>query len=154
MVQQAVKTVAQNKAARHEYYIEDTVEAGLVLSGTEVKSIRQGKANLKESYIFHKDGEMFVRGMHISPYEQGNINNLDPVRVRKLLLNKREIRKLHALTQQAGLTLIPLRLYLKQGLVKMELAVARGKKLHDKRDSDAQRTAKRDMERSMKDFSR
>ena len=154
MVQEAVKTVAQNKKARHDYFIEDTVEAGLVLCGTEVKSIRMGKVNLKDSYVFYKDGELFVRGMHVSPYEKGNIFNTDPLRVRKLLLNKREIRKLHALNQQDGMSLIPLRLYLRHGLVKLELAVARGKKLHDKRHALAEKDAKRAMDRSIKSFGR
>lgn len=154
MAQEAVKVIAQNKKAWHEYFIEDSVEAGLVLCGTEVKSIRLGKVNLKDSYAFYKDGEIFVRGMHISPYEKGNIFNTDPMRVRKLLLNKREIRKLHEQNQKDGLALIPLRVYLKRGLVKMELAVARGKKLHDKRQSAAEKSAKRDMDRTIKAFSR
>ena len=154
MGSEAVKVIAQNKKAWHEYFIEETVEAGLVLCGTEVKSVRMGKVNLKDSYIFYKDGEMFVRGMHISPYEKGNIFNRDPLRVRKLLLNKREIRKLHGESQQNGMTLIPLRVYLKRGLVKLEVAVARGKKLHDKRQSAAEKSAKREMERTIKSFTR
>lgn len=151
MAGENVKIVAQNKKARHSYFIEDTLEAGLVLCGTEVKSIRQGKVNIRDSYVFVKDGEAFVRGMHISPYEQGNIFNTDPLRVRKLLLNKREIVKLQASLQQKGLSLVPLKIYLKQGYVKMELAVARGKKLHDKRHSIAERDAHRDMQRSQKE---
>jgi SsrA-binding protein len=151
MAQEHIKVVAQNRKAWHSYFIEETFEAGLVLCGTEVKSIRQGKTNIKDSYVFIKDGEAFVRGMHISPYEQGNIFNADPLRVRKLLLNKREILKLQSFSQQKGLSLVPLRIYLKHGFVKMELAVARGKKLHDKRQSIAQRDAQREMQRSQKE---
>ena len=150
----AIRVLAQNKKARHEYYIDETYEAGLVLVGTEVKSIRMRKVNLKDSYVFIKDGEIFVRGMHVSPYEKGNIFNTDPLRVRKLLMNKREIKKLHALNQQDGKSLIPLKIYLKNGLVKLEMAVATGKKLYDKRSTDAARSAKRDIDRSIKNFSR
>ena len=149
-----VKMIAQNKKAWHEFFIEETFEAGLELFGTEVKSIRQGKINLKESYASAYKGEMFVHGMHISPYEKGNIYNKDPLRPKKLLLHKQEIRKMAALVQQQGYALVPLQIYLKKGLVKMELAVAKGKKLYDKRDSDAEKTAKRDIDRSLKDFNR
>ncbi len=142
--------VAENRKARHEYFIEDTYECGVALVGTEVKSIRAGKVNLKDAYAQVKNGEMQLVGMHISPYEQGNIFNRDPFRNRKLLLHKQEIRKLQALTQADGYSLIPLRLYLKNGLVKLELAVAKGKKLYDKRHDIADRDAKRDMERRMK----
>ena len=145
------KPIAQNKKARHEYFIEETYECGLVLLGTEVKSIRAGKVNLKDSYAKVENGEMLIIGMHISPYEQGNINNRDPFRTRKLLLHKREILKLQRLSQADGYSLIPLQLYLRDGLVKLELAVAKGKKLYDKRSSIAERDAKRDMDRRMKE---
>ncbi len=148
-----VKIIAQNRKARHEYFIEDTYECGLVLFGTEVKSIRAGRVNLKDSYCIVKNGEIFVHGMHVSPYEQGNIYNKDPFRDRKLLLHRREIDRLHGLSQAQGMSLIPLQLYLKDGLVKMELAVAKGKKLYDKRHDIADRDSKREMERSLKDKS-
>ncbi|MCH5279162.1 MAG: SsrA-binding protein SmpB [Christensenellaceae bacterium] len=141
------KLLTENRKARHEYFIEDTYECGLALVGTEVKSIRMGKVNIKDSYAKIKDGEAFVVGMHVSPYEKGNIFNRDPFRERKLLLHKREIRKLLTLSQADGYSLIPLRLYLKDGLVKMELAVAKGKKLYDKRHDIAERDAKRAMDR-------
>lgn len=139
------KNVASNKKAYHEYFIEDKYETGIVLVGTEVKSIRQGKVNLKDSYVNIKDGEAYVYNMHISPYEKGNIYNVDPLRPRKLLLNKREIRKLIGLVTLKGYALIPLSLYLKNGRVKMELAVAKGKKLHDKREDIAKKDAQRRM---------
>lgn len=139
------KNVASNKKAYHEYFIEDKYEAGIVLVGTEVKSIRQGKVNLKDSYVNIKDGEAYVYNLHISPYEKGNIYNVDALRPRKLLLNKREIRKLIGLVTLKGYALIPLSLYLKNGLVKMELAVAKGKKLHDKREDIAKKDAQRRM---------
>lgn len=142
--------LATNRKARHEYFIEDTIEAGIVLKGTEVKSIRKGKVNLKEAYAQVKDGEVFVEGMHVTPYEQGNIFNVDPLRRRKLLLHKSEIRKLQKAVDQQGITLVPLRLYLKDGRVKMELATARGKKLYDKRDSMAKRDAERRMQQAMR----
>lgn len=143
----ARKIIANNKKARYEYFIEDTYEAGLVLKGTEVKSIRMGKVNIKESYADIKNGEVFVCGMNISPYEKGNIQNVDPLRDRKLLLNKREISKLIGYTTQDGYTLIPLNIYLNEkGLIKMELAVGKGKKLHDKR----QTIAKRDSDKRIK----
>ncbi|HOA20470.1 MAG TPA: SsrA-binding protein SmpB [Sedimentibacter sp.] len=143
----ADKIVANNKKAFHEYFIEDKYEAGLVLVGTEVKSIRQGKVNLKDSYVSIKNGEAFVYNMHISPYEKGNIYNVDPLRPRKLLLNKRELRKLAGLTTLKGYSLIPLSLYLKNGLVKMELSVAKGKKTYDKRQDIAKKDAERRMQR-------
>jgi SsrA-binding protein len=143
----ADKIVAKNKKAFHEYFIEDKYEAGLVLVGTEVKSIRQGKVNLKDSYVSIKNGEAFVYNMHISPYEKGNIYNVDPLRPRKLLLNKRELRKLAGLTTLKGYSLIPLSLYLKNGLVKMELSVAKGKKTYDKRQDIAKKDAERRMQR-------
>ena len=149
------KLIANNKKARHDYFIEETYEAGLVLTGTEIKSIRQGRINLKESYARIKDGEVFVYQMNISPYEQGNRFNVDPLRTRKLLLHKSEIRKLIGYTTQKGLTLVPLNLYLdERGRAKMELAVARGKKLYDKRDDIAKRDSNRKMQQEMKNRSR
>ncbi len=142
------KTLGTNRAARHEYFIDETYEAGIELKGTEVKSVRQGKANLKQSWCVIKNNEIWLQGMHISPYEQGNIFNVDPVRDRKLLMHRREIARIHGLLQRQGYTLIPLSLYLKNGRVKVELALARGKKLFDKRDDDAKRTAERDMEKA------
>lgn len=149
------KLIANNKKARHEYFIEDVIEVGLVLKGTEVKSIRMGKANIKESYAVIKQGEIFIQGMHISPYEMGNRFNEDPLRVRKLLLHKREINKLIGLTQQKGYTLAPLRLYLNEkGLVKLEIGIAKGKKLHDKRHDIAKKDANRDIQRALRDKQR
>lgn len=149
-VKKGVKPVAQNRKARHEYFIEDTYECGIELVGTEVKSIRAGKVNLKDAYAQVKGGQAYVIGMHVSPYEQGNIFNRDPFRSRRLLLHKREILKLQTLSQADGYSLIPLQLYFKDGLVKLELAVAKGKKLYDKRHTLAERDAQRDMERRMK----
>ena len=143
----AIKIVAQNKKARHDYFIEETYEAGIVLSGTEVKSIRLGKVNLKDSYADIQNGEVFINNMHISPYEKGNIFNRDPLRSRKLLLNRREINKLTGYIQEKGLTLVPLKVYITRGIVKIELAVAKGKKLYDKRADIAERDAKREVER-------
>jgi len=151
LAKHARKVIANNKKARHDYFIEETYEAGIELVGTEVKSIRQGKVNLKDSYASIKGSEVFVHQMHISPYEKGNIYNKDPLRVRKLLLHKSEIRKLIGYTQQQGYALIPLQLYLTRGLVKMELGVAKGKKLYDKRQELAKKDAKRDMERAFKE---
>lgn len=145
MKKKGTKVVATNRKARHEYFIEDTIEAGLVLTGTEVKSIRQGKINVKESYASIEGGEVFINNMHISPYEQGNIYNVDPIRKRKLLLHKREIRKLMVAITQKGYTLVPLSVYIKDGLVKLELATARGKKLYDKREDIAKKDAERRM---------
>ncbi|WP_326908841.1 SsrA-binding protein SmpB [Sedimentibacter sp. MB31-C6] len=141
------RIAAKNKKAYHDYFIEEKLEVGLVLVGTEVKSIRQGKVNLKDSYVNIKNGEAFVHNMHISPYEKGNIYNVDPLRVRKLLLNKRELRKLIGLTTLKGYSLIPLSLYFKNGLVKMELSVAKGKKNYDKRQVLAKKDAERRMQR-------
>lgn len=146
-----VMAVAENRKARHEYHIEDTVEAGLVLQGTEVKSIRGRRVNLKDSFAKVEGNEVFLYSMHISPYEQGNRFNHDPLRVRKLLLNKSEIRRLVGLTREKGMALIPLRLYFRRGRVKLELALARGKKLYDKRQDLAQRDAQREMERAFRD---
>ena len=143
------KTLARNKKARHNYFIEESMEVGLVLTGTEVKSMRQGKVNIKDSYAQIENGEVFVINMHVSPYEQGNIYNTDPLRKRKLLLHKKEINKLTGYTTQKGYSLIPLALYLKNGKVKMELSVAKGKKLYDKRDSIAKRDAERRIQKHM-----
>ncbi len=148
---ESIKEVARNKKAWHDYFIEQTFEAGIVLSGTEVKSIRQGMVNLKDSYATIENGEVILNGMHISPYEKGNIFNKDPLRPRKLLLHKKEITKLIGYTQQKGMTLVPLKVYFKGGLVKIELAVARGKKLYDKRADAAERDAKREIDRRMKE---
>ena len=144
------KTVASNRKAFHDYFIEDRYEAGIELTGTEVKSIRQGKLNLKDSFCHVKDGELILYGMHISPYEKGNIFNQDPLRQRKLLMHKREILKLSAKIQQDGYSLIPLSVYFRRAHVKVELGLARGKKLYDKRASAAERDAKRDIDRAMK----
>lgn len=151
MAKDEIKPVAQNKKARHDYFIEQTIEAGIVLSGTEVKSIRAGKVNLKDSYATINEGEVFISGMHISPYEQGNIFNKDPMRDRKLLLHKEEINRLLGYIQQKGLTLVPLQVYFKKGKVKLELGVAKGKKLYDKRDDIAERDAKREIDRKLKE---
>jgi SsrA-binding protein len=151
MAELATKTIAQNKKARHDYFIIETIEAGIELFGTEVKSIRQGKVNLADSYASVTNGEVFIKGMHISPYEQGNIFNKDPLRERRLLLHKKQIRKLTGDLQQQGYSLIPLSVYLKGSLVKVSLAVAKGKKLYDKRDDLAKRDAKRSMDRAMKE---
>ena len=149
MKKKGIKPVATNRKARHEFFIEETIEAGIALTGTEVKSIRQGKINVKESYAVVENGEVYIYNMHISPYEQGNIYNVDPIRKRKLLLHKREIRKLDAQVMQKGYTLVPLSIYIKDGLVKVELAVAKGKKLYDKRESIAKKDAERRMEQHL-----
>jgi len=149
MASENYRVIANNKKARHDFFIEDTIEVGVVLTGTEIKSIRKGKVNLKDSYASIKGAEIFVYSMHISPYEQGNIYNVDPLRVRKLLLHKREIRKLIGYVQQKGYSLIPLKLYLKGGRAKIELAVAKGKKLHDKRQTLAKKDADRRMRKHM-----
>ena len=146
----SIKIIAQNKKAYHDYFVEERYEAGVELFGTEVKSIRAGKINIKESYCDIKDGEVFVLGMHISPYEQGNVFNKDPLRPKKLLLHKREILKLFGLVAQKGYTLIPLQVYLSNSRVKIEIGLCRGKKLYDKRDDMARNDAKRDMERAFK----
>lgn len=150
-IRRGIKPLAQNRKARHDYFIEDSLECGIELFGTEVKSLRKGQCNLKDSYAQVKNGELFVVGMHISPYEQGNIFNRDPFRTRKLLAHKSEIRRLAASSQQDGMSLIPLQIYLKDGRVKMEIAVAKGKKLYDKRHSIAERDAGREMERRLKE---
>ncbi|MBQ9993731.1 MAG: SsrA-binding protein SmpB [Clostridia bacterium] len=145
------RTIAQNKKAYHDYFVDESIEAGIELCGTEVKSIRQGKVNLKDSWCFIKDGEIFVRGMHVSPYEQGNIFNRDPMRERRLLMHKREIVRLFGRIKQEGLTIIPLSLYFKGSRVKVQVGVCRGKKLYDKREDQARRDAKRDIDRAMKE---
>ena len=146
---EGTKLLAQNKKARHEYFIEDRYEAGLELVGTEVKSCRMAKVNLRDAYVQVKGGEAFVQNMHISPYEKGNIFNRDPLRVRKLLLHKREIDKLLGLSAQKGYTLIPLTMYLKNGKVKLEVGVCRGKHVYDKRQDLKEKAIRRDMERRM-----
>ena len=149
--EKGIKVLCQNRKARHDYYIDSTLECGIELAGTEVKSIRAGQANLKDCYVQVKNGELIVYGMHISPYEQGNIFNRDPFRERRLLAHKREILRLRKEQMQEGMALIPLSLYLKDGRVKLELAVAKGKKLYDKRSTIAKKDAERDMERRRKE---
>lgn len=149
--QTGIKVIAQNRKAWHDYFVEEKLECGIALFGTEVKSIRLGKVNLKESWAQVRKGEVWVEGMHISPYEQGNIFNRDPMRAKKLLLHKNEIRKLDTMIMRQGYTLIPLDLYLKDGRVKMELGVCRGKQLHDKRDALAKRDSDREIRRALRD---
>ncbi|MBD7911253.1 MULTISPECIES: SsrA-binding protein SmpB [Clostridium] len=144
-------SLAENRKARHDYFIEETIEAGIALVGTEVKSIRNGKCNLKDCYGDIWNGEMFIKNMHISPYEQGNIFNVDPLRDRKLLLHKQEIFRLTGLVQRDGYTLVPLSLYLKNGRVKVALGICRGKKNYDKRDAMLEKAHKRDIDREMKE---
>lgn len=146
-----LKTIAQNKKAYHDYFVEESFEAGIELAGTEVKSLRQGRVNLKDSWCSIVDGEIFVNGMHISPYEQGNIFNRDPMRVRRLLMHKKEILRLFGITKQAGYSLIPLSLYFKDSRVKVQVGLCKGKKLYDKRADMAEKSAKRDIERTMKE---
>lgn len=146
-----VKIVSTNRKARHEYFIEETFEAGISLKGTEVKSIRQGRCNIKEGYAQVINGEVFLFNVHVSPYEQGNIYNKDPIRTRKLLLHKREINKLTGYITQKGYTLIPLSVYIKDGLVKVEIGVARGKKLYDKREDIAKKDVERKIQRELKE---
>ena len=150
---QGTKQVTANKKAYHDYFVEDKLEAGIELSGTEVKSIRAGAVNLKDAYCTFKDGEIFVRGMHISPYEQGNIFNKDPMRVRRLLLHKKEILSLFGKTKQDGYSVIPLSVYFKNSRVTVEIALCKGKKLYDKRDDAAKKDARRQMDRAMKERS-
>lgn len=145
-----IKTVAANRKAYHDYFVLEKFEAGIELFGTEVKSIRQGKLNLKDAWCSIKDGEIFVNGMHISPYEQGNIFNRDPVRVRRLLMHKREINRLFGQVKQQGLALIPLSVYFKNGRAKLEIGLCKGKKLYDKRDDAARKEAQRKIERDFK----
>ena len=150
MDKKGTKTAAVNRKAGHDYFIEERYEAGIELAGTEVKSIRQGKLNLKGAYCAVKDGELFVYGMHISPYEKGNIFNRDPLRPRRLLMHRKEIMKLYGLVKQDGLALIPLSVYFKNARVKVEIGLCRGKKLYDKRESAARRDAGREIDRAMK----
>ncbi len=150
----SLKTIAENKKARHDYFIIESIETGIELVGTEVKSIRKGGANLKDAWCSIDDGEMYVKGMHISPYEQGNIFNKDPMRVRKLLLHKKEIMRLLGSVKQEGLTLIPISLYFKGSRVKLQLGVCKGKKLYDKREDAARRDAGREMDRAIKERNR
>ena len=149
--QQGVKEITSNRKAFHEFFVLERYEAGIELAGTEVKSVRAGGANLKDSYCTIKNGEILVRAMHISPYEKGNIFNRDPVRPRRLLMHKREIDKLNAAVMQQGIALVPLSLYFKDSLVKLEVGVCKGKKLYDKRESDMKRDAQRDMDRVLKE---
>lgn len=146
------KAVAQNKKAYHDYFVLEKFEAGIELFGTEVKSIREGRLNLKDAWCSIKDGEIFVNGMHISPYEHGNIFNRDPMRVRRLLMHKREIMRLLGQTKQEGLTLIPLSVYFVRGRAKLEVGLCKGKKLYDKRETAAKKDAARNIERSMKNY--
>ena len=142
--------VAQNKKARHDYFVLETYEAGIELFGTEVKSIRKGRVNLKDSWCSIDDGEIFVKGMHISPYEHGNIFNRDPLRTKKLLLHKREIKRLYSQVKQEGLAIVPLSVYFKKGRAKVEIGLCKGKKNYDKRDAIAKRDAAREIDRTMK----
>ena len=151
MEKEKIKQITVNRKARHDYFVEETYECGIALAGTEVKSLRAGAVNLKDSYCSVDGGELFVNGMHISPYEQGNIFNRDPMRKRKLLMHRREILKLFGYVKRDGYSLIPLSLYFKGSRVKLELGLCRGKKLHDKRDDLARRDASREMERAMKE---
>ncbi len=148
------KTIAENRKARHDYFILESYEAGIELVGTEVKAIRQGGVNLKDSWCTVEDGELWVKGMHISPYDHGNIFNRDPMRVRRLLLHKKEINKLFGQVKQEGLTLIPISLYFKGSRVKIQVGLCKGKKLHDKRDAMAAEAAKRDIDRAIKEKNR
>ena len=154
MEKTGTKVIAVNRKARHDYFVEDTFECGIALAGTEVKSLRAGTVNLKDSYCIIKDGELFVISMHISPYEKGNIFNRDPLRQRKLLMHRREINRLFGLVKQDGYSLIPLSLYFKGSRVKLEMGLCKGKKLHDKRESTARRDADREMDRTMKERNR
>ena len=149
-IKRGIKSVASNRRAFHEYFILERYEAGISLVGTEVKSIRLGQLNLKDSFCFVKDGELYVRGMHISPYEKGNIFNKDPMRERKLLMHKAEIRKLFDSVKRDGYALVPLSVYLKDSRVKVEVGLAKGKKLYDKRDDAAKKDAQREMERDVR----
>ena len=150
--EQGVKQVAANRKAFHDYFVLDRYEAGIELAGTEVKSVRAGTLNLKDAYCTVKDGELFVRGMHITPYEKGNIFNRDPDRDRRLLMHRREILKLQQRVMLDGIAIIPLSVYLKNSRVKLEIGLCKGKKLYDKRESDAKRTAQRDMDRNLKNY--
>ena len=150
MAKKEGKLIANNKKAYHDYFILDTYEAGIALHGTEVKSLRMGKCSIKESFIRVENGEMFIYGMHISPYEKGNIFNKDPLRVRKLLLHKAEINKMLGKTKEKGMSIVPLKVYFKGSLVKVEIGLAKGKKLYDKRQDIAKKDQKREAERDFK----
>ena len=150
MANEGMKLIANNKKAYHDYFIEEKYEAGLVLHGTEVKSLRQGKCSIKESFIRIENGEMFIYGMHVSPYEKGNIFNKDPLRPKKLLLHKREIMKLLGKIKEKGYTLVPLQVYFTAGRAKIEIGLAKGKKLYDKRDDIAKKDQRRESERDFK----
>ena len=150
MSKETMKLVANNKKAYHDYFVDEKIEAGLVLHGTEVKSLRMGKCSIKESFIRIENGEMFVYGMHISPYEKGNIFNKDPLRVKKLLLHKSEINKLAGKIKEKGFTIVPLQVYFKDGKAKMEIGLCRGKKLYDKRQDIAKKDMKREAEKEFK----
>ena len=150
MSKETIKLVANNKKAYHDYFVDEKIEAGLVLHGTEVKSLRMGKCSIKESFIRIENGEMFVYGMHISPYEKGNIFNKDPLRVKKLLLHKSEINKLTGKIKEKGFTIVPLKVYFKDGKAKMEIGLCRGKKLYDKRQDIAKKDMKREAEKEFK----
>lgn len=150
MAKESLKTIAQNKKAFHDYFVMESFETGIELFGTEVKSVRQGRVNLKDAWCTIEDGEIWLKGMHISPYEQGNIFNKDPIRVRKLLMHKREIMRLFGTVKQEGYSLIPISLYFKGSRVKVQLGLCKGKKLYDKRDDMAAKAAKRDIERAVK----
>ncbi|WP_054032979.1 SsrA-binding protein SmpB [Desulfatitalea tepidiphila] len=152
MAKDHIKIIAENRKARHEYFIEDRFEAGMVLKGTEVKSLRQGRANLKDSYARIKKGEVYIHQLHISPYPFAYYDNHDPLRVRKLLMHKHEIKQLYGKINERGHTLVPLRLYFRDGKVKLELALAKGKHQHDKRDTIRRRDEQRDLERQRKDY--
>ena len=152
--QDDIKVIATNRKAYHDYFIEETIEAGIELKGTEVKSVRLGHVNLKDSFARVENGEVFLYNMHISPYEKGNIFNVDPMRDRKLLLHKHEINRLAGYVQQKGYTLIPLKIYIKRGKIKVELAVAKGKKLYDKREAIAKRDAELEIRKKMKEYLR
>lgn len=154
MEKKALRTIAQNKKAFHDYFVEESMEAGIELAGTEVKSLRQGRVNLKDSWCSVVNGELLLNGAHISPYEQGNIFNRDPIRVRRLLMHRREIMRLFGLVKQDGYSLIPLSLYFKGSRVKVQVGLCKGKKNYDKRADMAERAAKRDMERAIKERNR
>ena len=147
-----IKIITSNRKARHDFHIEDTLEAGLVLQGTEVKALREGKANLQEAFCKVDGGEMYLRGAHISPYSHGSINNHEPVRPRKLLMQRREIERWRKASEQKGYTIVPLKLYFKNGLAKIEIGLARGKKLYDKRADTAERETKRRLDRTLKQY--
>ena len=154
MARETMKLVANNKKAYHDFFIDDKYEAGIELHGTEVKSLRMGKCSIKEGFVRIENGEAFIYGMNISPYEKGNIFNKDPLRIKKLLLHKEEIRKLDGKMSEKGYTIVPLQVYFKDGKAKVEIGLARGKKLYDKRAASAERSAKREMDRTMKTYGR